>query len=306
MLERIKQVLKRSDAFMKFYLPIHESIFTRLNKINDVFEHFFPSARPPQLTPYGFQLATSRSIHHRAMLRGKFEPEEVTTIQAILPKADVFIDVGANIGFYSCMARAQGKHVLAFEPSKRNLKYLYSSLSANGWNDVEVFPMGLSSKPGSLILYSASGTAASLIAGWDGFSKRIKETIEVSTLDIVLRNRFVSSRLFVKIDVEGAEYQVLMGAANVLSMNPKPVWLIEICLSEHHPNGVNPNFARSFEVFWQNNYIIRSAAEKDRIITPSDVQHWLRVGKADIKTSNYLMMSADFPDLLAGKMSTTT
>jgi len=276
---------------MKFYLPIHESIRTRMNNVNDVLEHFYPSHRSPKATPYGFRLSTSRSIHHRAMLSGKFEPDEVAVVQQFLNQADVFVDVGANIGFYTCLAKAKEKHVVAFEPLNRNLDYLYTNLSTNGWEDVEVFPLGLSAHPGLLTLYSASGTAASLVPGWGRFSKRFRETIPVSTLDIVLGDRFDGRRMFFKIDVEGAEYEVLLGATHFLKMIPKPNWLIEICLDEHHPHGMNPHFVETFELFWKNNYLIKSASDIQRIITRADVERWLHNGKTDVKTFNYLVVS---------------
>jgi hypothetical protein len=141
-------------------------------------------------------------------------------------------------------------------------------------------------------LYSASGTAASLVAGWGGFSKRFRETIAVSTLDIVLGDRFDEKRMFFKIDVEGAEYDVLLGATHFLRMNPKPNWLVEVCLNEHHPQGMNPHFAETFELFWKNNYLVRSASDTQRIITRADVERWLGNGKTDVKTFNYLAVPA--------------
>lgn len=290
MLNAVKQFLKRSKTFMKIYMPIHESVRTRLNSVNDVLEHYLPSHHSPQLTPYGFLLTTSRSIHHRGMLRGKFETEEVKAVQNLLDQIMVFVDVGANIGFYSCIARARNKHVVSIEPLDRNLRYLYANLSINGWDDVEVFPVGLGSRPGLQTMYSASGTAASLVAGWGGFSKRICQTIAMSTLDTILGRRFEEKQLFIKVDVEGSEYELLRGASHLLVMQPKPVWLIEVCLGEHHPGGLNPRFADTFELFWSHNYLIKPASNTGRIITPSDLERWILVGKTDVQTSNYLMI----------------
>jgi hypothetical protein len=75
-------------------------------------------------TPYGFKLIGSHSVHHQGMQAGLFEPEETEVIRHHLRKADVFIDVGANIGFYSCIARSDGKYVVAIEPLIQNLRYL--------------------------------------------------------------------------------------------------------------------------------------------------------------------------------------
>jgi FkbM family methyltransferase len=87
-------------------------------------------------------------MHHRGMQEGTFEQEETTLILNCLKEAKVFVDVGANIGFYSCLGRSINKHVIAVEPLTRNPDHLYSNLLNNDWNDVEVLPMGLSEQPG--------------------------------------------------------------------------------------------------------------------------------------------------------------
>lgn len=77
---------------------------------------------------------------HAAMQSGQFEPEETAVVQQLLDDISDFVDVGANVGFYSCLARANGKQTVAIEPLTANLDYLYANLQANGWNDVEVIP----------------------------------------------------------------------------------------------------------------------------------------------------------------------
>jgi len=59
-------------------------------------------------------------------------------------------------------------------------------------------------------------------------------------------------KIFIKIDAEGVEYSVLLGAVRAIRIRPKPTWLLEVSLNEHHPDGVNPNFQDVFNVFWRN------------------------------------------------------
>ncbi|MFO7681744.1 MAG: FkbM family methyltransferase [Chloroflexota bacterium] len=125
----------------------------------------------PTLTPYGFHL-----MGHAAMQNGQFEPEETAIVQNFLDEITVFIDVGANVGFYACLARAAGKQTVAIEPLTANLDYLYANLQANGWNDVEVIPCGLARQPGTAVLYD-SGTGASLVSGWAGTPATLRHTI---------------------------------------------------------------------------------------------------------------------------------
>jgi FkbM family methyltransferase len=219
---------------------------------------------------------------------GKFEESEMSLIQQHLSQASVFVDVGANIGFYACIALMVGKRVIAIEPQPQNLKYLYENLHVNGWQDVEVYPVGLSSKPGVLDLYGASTTGASLIPGWAGATQRVRRVIPVSTLDILLGERFAGEKLFIKIDVEGVEYDVLLGASRTIKLSPRPTWMIETCLSEFHPDGLNPNFAATFEAFWRHGYEVRTADQRNVLIEPADVKRWINARHCDSGTINYI------------------
>ena len=65
------------------------------------------------------------------MTEGTFETEEVELIKSNILKSAVFVDVGANIGFYTCIARSLRKYVIAIEPQPQNLYCLYANLNNN-------------------------------------------------------------------------------------------------------------------------------------------------------------------------------
>jgi FkbM family methyltransferase len=288
MFNQLKSYLKRYPSVVALY----ESAFRLKNnakyELRDIRDSYLRLPRKAVDTPYGFKLQGSSSIHHISMQKGTFEEEETALMRQHMSQSDVFIDVGANIGFYSCLARSLGKHAIAIEPLSLNLSHLYSNLIDNNWKDVEVFPLGLSDHPGLAVLYGASSTGASLISNWSGASKRFRRVISLSTLDILLGERFTGKRLFIKIDVEGFEHQVLMGALKTLEMTPRPTWLIEICLNEFHPSGHNPNYAATFEMFWQHGYEIRTADRHNRLIQSEEIKRWVQSGRCDSGVINYL------------------
>jgi FkbM family methyltransferase len=227
-------------------------------------------------TPYGFKLSGPA-----VMQNGSFEPEETSLVRQYLrEKADVFIDVGANIGYFACIARSMNKHTIAIEPLLQNLYFLYANLDINQWQDVEVFPLGLSTHPGLAILYGP-GTAASLIQNWAGISTK-KCMIPLSTLDILIGGRFQKKQLLIKIDVEGTEYDVLRGAEETLSSSPNPIWLVENCVIGNHPAGYNPFFTKVFEFFWSRGYQAKSLGRDSKIVSPADVESWVIDKNSDI------------------------
>jgi FkbM family methyltransferase len=214
----------------------------------------------PQPTAYGVKL-----MGHAGMEAGTFEREETDLARRLLQDADVFVDVGANVGLYTCLARAARRRVIAVEPLQRNLDYLYANLRANGFEDVEVFPVGLAEAAGLATLFGGS-TGASLIRGWADAPAPLQRTIPLSTLDTLLGDRFAGRRLLIKIDVEGAELGVLRGAARTLARVPAPVWLVEISRGELHPDGVNADLRAAFRAFDDAGYVASAIEDPDRLI----------------------------------------
>lgn len=268
-----------------------------LRSFKDLLKHRFPgvvsafheylSAREQQKyylkdTPYGFRL-----MGHAAMQNGTFEEEEVALVREHLASSEVFVDVGANIGLFTCLALSMNKKVISVEPLFQNLTCLYPNLQANGWTDVEVYPVGLAERPGISTLYGG-GTGASLLPKWAGTSEVWHRPIPLSTMDILLGNRFAGRKIMIKIDVEGTEFEVLQGSVNTLSMSPPPVWLVEICLTEHHPGGNHPHFSDVFNIFWSHGYEASVADGNRRCVSPSDVERWVRNRKKDFGFINYI------------------
>jgi len=239
-------------------------------------------ARKSKLTPYGFHFRG-----HEEMENGTFEPLESKLISDFARRGTVLVDIGANLGYFACVARGQGSHVVAVEPFSQNLEVLYDNLQANGWSDVEVFPVGVGADPGLALLYGG-GTAASMLRNWAGTSEVWKRTIALSTIDIILGDRFAAWPMLVKIDIEGFEHVALEGATRTLDRGLAPRWLVEVCLTENHPDGYNPHFADVFRKFWQHGYTARSVEGELREVTPADVEKWVTARRRDFGYVTYL------------------
>lgn len=233
-------------------------------------------------TPAGYKLAIGYHLSYRLMRTGQYEVNQTSLFQRLMPLTDVFVDVGANIGYFSCIALMSNKHTVIVEPQQQNLRYLFKTLYVNGWQDqAEVHPVAVSDKVGLLPLFGASGPAASLLPGWAGFSPRHRQIVPVLTLQDIIDNRFAGQRLLVKIDVEGVEYQVMQGALPLLTHDPQPIWLMEICLDRCHPGGVHPHYKQIFDLFWQNGYEAYTATGNPEQITQSIIDRWIEEKSGD-------------------------
>jgi len=143
---------------------------------------------------------------------------EPAVLSKFTPKeGDVVIDVGANIGKYAInsgnLVGNSGK-VYAFEPSKRPFELLCKSIKENRLENI-VIPIqaAVSNKEGKSKLYlSNQEPITSIIFKLsDNFIE-----VETTTLDSFIIKQNLKNVDWIKIDVEGAEYEVLSGAINTL------------------------------------------------------------------------------------------
>jgi len=137
----------------------------------------------------------------------------------------VFVDIGANGGMHTIPSarNMQGK-VIAIEPEPKNFEILKKNIKLNGLKNVIALNKGCFSKKGKLTFYLDDGG----IGGHSFINKEIGHRhvkINVDTLDNILKNLKIKRVDLIKIDVEGAETDVLKGAMKTLkSSHPKIVF----------------------------------------------------------------------------------
>ena len=122
--------------------------------------------------------------------------------------------------------------------------------------------------------------------GWADATDAYRSTIATNKLDTLLRDH-AEDRLLIKMDVAGWEFRVLQGATQTLGRSPRPQWLVEICLTEHHPGGINPHFEDVFSVFWKHGYKSYTVGRERRAVGPEDIRRWVRARSRDFGGYNY-------------------
>lgn len=159
-----------------------------------------------------------------------YEPITTLVLKELVQPGDTFLDVGANIGFYSLVvATTQPKvRVIAFEPNPKVHALLRKNVQANNLQQITCENAAMSDTVGTATLYlSRSDHSASLKADFEESSTG-SIAVPLLTLDAYLTTlkRTPATRLVIKIDVEGNEDAVLHGARETL-LSVKPDIVIE-------------------------------------------------------------------------------
>lgn len=87
-----------------------------------------PASVSGRITPFGFQLTGPDTPANRGMTRGCFDPEARSLLERARGWGETFVDVGADIGVYTCLARSKGPNVLAVEPHPGTMRFLVGNL----------------------------------------------------------------------------------------------------------------------------------------------------------------------------------
>jgi FkbM family methyltransferase len=169
-------------------------------------------------TTPSFQLAVySRDdiVSDRIRLDGVWDVAVLTEVRTNLmqrgesSKPRVFVDIGANIGFFTIYAAILGAHVIAFEPLKQNVELVKVSACLNGLDkQIELYGIGLKTQRGRCVTVAGSTNQgdAHLECTDEQPSQSASDSVDVDRLDKYIRGRHVD---LLKIDIEGFEQEAI-------------------------------------------------------------------------------------------------
>ncbi len=146
------------------------------------------------------------------------EPEITALLRESLNPDDVFFDIGANSGYFSCLALScEVKGVVAFEPDPNTCAVLAQQQQLNNWSraNLRIESLGLSDRVGTQTFIRASDSGESGFGSWPYRQAVGQVEVGVQTLDYFCQQANMLPTVL-KIDVEGWEYPVLCGAEQTL------------------------------------------------------------------------------------------
>jgi FkbM family methyltransferase len=207
-----------------------------------------------------------------------WEPATTEIFKEFVQPGMTVIDVGANVGWFTMLAASlvgpQGR-VIAVEPWSENCRLLLNSIRQNGFDHVELWPVGLDRDAGWAHFMTHVGSNGGLIPdGPEGILSGRGTVIPVFALDDLLPDDLPVN--FVKVDVEGAEYRVIQGGQKTLE-RWKPLVVSEFSLEmTSRVSGVDPvEYLRWFTTRgWELHLIDRETRALRRFLKPEDLLAW--------------------------------
>lgn len=197
------------------------------------FEQLFPDWLHPvrRIQMRGLELhldARTEATNEESLTDGGYEVEETEFMQRAVCPGDVFVDVGANVGYFTCLASrwvgVEGQ-VFAVEPDRINHRLLRRNLRANHCQgNVVAHRAAASSEAGTTVLHRSLINCGDHRIYEDDATSRVGEKVRTVSIDEVVG---AGARVdFVKMDVQGAEVLVVEGMQQTLAANAERIALL--------------------------------------------------------------------------------
>ena len=203
-----------------------------------------PNQQPPEIVPLDYArgdlhlYVTSKVERTSRAFSCRKEPTTVSWLESLVP-GDVFYDIGANIGAYSLIAALKvgpSGRVVAFEPSYATFAHLCDNIVLNDVSDIVVpvpLPLGEHTTLGTLNYHRLVPGHARHAIGGDAADARgdapvYRQPVLLTRLDDLVSQFALPGARFIKIDVDGAEADVLRGAHRTLAHPDLQELMIEV------------------------------------------------------------------------------
>ncbi|HIJ53295.1 MAG TPA: FkbM family methyltransferase [Planctomycetes bacterium] len=183
-------------------------------------------------TKYGFSVYSNLKDRILELdVNPAWEEMESFFIIRNLKEGDVFVDVGANIGYFSLLAaKHKAGKVLAIEPFPKTYNMLNMNIKHNLFgNIIEPFNIALGSEEHIAKFVTSLGPKNHVEYEVDKMQVNLPTVdVKVIKLDSLLKKRKEINKIdFIKVDIEGYEYNFLLGARKTIEAF-KPMIMIEI------------------------------------------------------------------------------
>ncbi|SMN11007.1 methyltransferase, FkbM family domain protein [uncultured Candidatus Thioglobus sp.] len=233
--------MKKKEFVITDFMDLHAKRGGILNCLKSCIRQFWHVCLPRNLPRHVcrkgiyYVLPISDLVSKRIVLKGYMEPDSVLYFfnAARQGTADVLLDIGSNIGYYSFLATKTGdfSEIHAIEPHPEIYRLLTDHIERNAFNNM-IMPhnFAASDQNREMFIDTKAWSGATVSAN----KRQATIAIKATTLDSVFD--FVGRRIAIKIDVEGHETQALVGMKNLLANNAV---LLQVEIWGKSPNSLN-------------------------------------------------------------------
>jgi len=227
---------------------------TKYSAVRSVKNYANSNLRTDIINIQGHKMYLDRHDSMKLSINEVYEPLEIELIRKEIKLNDFVIDVGAHIGYHTLnMAKCVGKtgKVFSFEPEPENFSILKKNVQVNEYQNIITKNKAVGSSNNKIILYTSQNHSG-IHRMYP--SKSCQNQIEIECVkldDYFKKNNFLDKIKLLKIDVEGAELNVLQGSKEILSKNKNLSIFLEFVPKHIMECGMVPNdilnFLQSYE-----------------------------------------------------------
>ena len=204
-----------------------------------------------------------------------WEPNVIITLRDVLNSGDTFWDIGANVGGITRLgSRLVGPHgtVISVEASISNFRKLHNNMTANCLHNVFLIHCAVWNENAQVLtLFNGDGGNDSLFAS----DRLLTSTEKVTTITLNDLFELYGTPDLIKLDIEGAELNALLGGNKLLDANSgivRPLIILEQSSEK----------LESLELLLKSGYIIQDLATadlfKNQLPAPQDpISNWLAI-----------------------------
>ncbi len=224
-----------------------------------------------ELPKFKIYAMTNDTAIGQPLIIGKtWETHVTNAIVKHLKPGEVFLDIGANIGYFTLLAASivqDGGKVISFEPNPQNLQLLYSSIVENQFKNITVYPFAASDFPQMLGLATGGSNGTVVDVSSSAQKNYIVQSIIVD--ELLQHERQIN---VIKIDIEGHEPFAIRGMDKLIKKH-KP-----IIFTEFHPYNLRYNhntepqdYLKQLTEYGYRLSIIQGVEEAGKITEASDI-----------------------------------
>lgn len=210
----------------------NQALFSRLNPL--IFRLFYlrHRGRTHAVLPAGRETRIKVRVDSSDALLiweiWKFNIYRSSKRQPAIRPTDTVLDVGAHIGVFALWAARQAPHgrILAYEASRENFNLLQENIALNQVSNLAAENLAVFDRPGQYTFYQPDGNGALGSLMQDRGAR--SETVSATTLEEIIETHRLTQIDFFKLDVEGAEYPILLNA------RPSDLQRVRFIVLEYH------------------------------------------------------------------------